>query len=61
MKKIMTPEEFATAMKAISKKHSGVDGDPEERHKAQDDLMRKMLRQLGYSKGANAFAGGWYA
>jgi len=54
----MTPEEFAKKMKDIA----GL-GDPEEKHIAADDLMRQLLRQLGYGEGVDIFKDMdiWYA
>ena len=46
---IMTPEEFAKAMKKAS------DYDEEVAHMQMDDLMSDLLRQLGYGEGIDIF------
>lgn len=54
----MTPEEFQAAMAAIFH-----DYDQEIAHIEADDLMVKLLTQLGYGEGAAIFdnASKWYA
>jgi hypothetical protein len=54
----MTPEEFAEAMRSIEK-----DSDVESRHSKADNLMMKVLRELGYTKGIKIYQrmDKWYA
>ena len=54
----MTPEEFAKEMKNIQEKCDTEDG-----HIAMDDLMCKVLCQLGYEEGIKIFVntGKWYS
>jgi hypothetical protein len=46
----MTPEEFAKAMEEIDE-----EWDAEERHIKADELMARVLAELGYGKGAGIF------
>jgi len=46
----MMPDQFAEAMKIID-----LEGYGEWRHKKMDELMCKLLRDLGYSKGVDIF------
>ena len=57
---MMTSDEFAEEMKQISIKY---EGDLECRHKAADDLMCGVLRELGYLRGVILFEEmyKWYA
>lgn len=48
--RMLTPEEFCDAMKAIAERQ-----DLEECHIAADDLMTSLLAQLGYGKGVDIF------
>ena len=54
---IMTPEEFAKAMKKAS------DYDEEDAHSKMDGIMADLLRQLGYGEGIDIFdnTSKWYA
>lgn len=54
---IMTPEEFAKAMKKAS------DYDEEDAHSKMDGIMADLLRQLGYREGINIFknTNKWYS
>lgn len=54
----MTPEEFYKEMKKISKI-----GDREQAHGLADELMCKVLTQLGYKKGIDIYNSmeQWYA
>lgn len=46
----MNPEEFALMADKIAK---DCQGDPEMSHSNLDDLMAKVLRELGYGKGVD--------
>lgn len=48
----MTPIEFEKEMKKLQKKYKH---DTEELHWSMDDLMMKVLIDLGYDKGVNIF------
>ena len=54
---IMTPEEFAKAMKKAS------DYDEEDAHMQMDGIMADLLRQLGYREGIDIFenTNKWYS
>lgn len=54
---IMTPEEFAKAMKKAS------DYDEEDAHSKMDGIMADLLRQLGYREGIDIFenTNKWYS
>jgi hypothetical protein len=56
----MTPEEFFYAMRKVSKDNTG---DPEAMHCDADDLMCKVLTELGYGAGIEVFnkMTKWYA
>jgi hypothetical protein len=56
----MTPTEFADAMMKIARTSSG---DPEAAHGNADDLLCKVLTELGYGEGVKVFEGmdKWYA
>lgn len=56
----ITPEEFEKEMCEIWEKQGG---DPEAAHGAMDDLMAKVLCQLGYGEGLNFWdkQEKWYA
>ena len=56
----MTPEEFYEAMKAID---DNLRYDEEVAHSEADDLMAKLLSDLGYDKGVAVFnqMHKWYA
>ena len=56
-KKVMTPEEFAVAMKEVT--YEGI----EEGHAAGDTLMENLLEKLGYGEGVKIFQEmtKWYA
>ena len=58
----ITPEIFAERMKNIQELYSDR-YDTEERHKAMDDLMCELLRELGYGEGIDIFeeTSKWYA
>lgn len=47
----MTPEEFAERMKELHRGHE----DPATDHKLADDLMARVLRQLGYGAGIDIY------
>ena len=53
----MTPEEFARRMQEIDS------GDPETSHREADELMARVLRELGYGAGVDVFdnMSRWYA
>ena len=55
-----TPEEFAAQMQKI---HETMGGDEEAAHRAMDDLMAKVLIELGYRDGVAIFDKQykWYA
>lgn len=55
----MTPEQFADAMREIAKNS----GDTEMAHGDADDLLCKVLTQLGYGEGVKIFEemDKWYA
>ena len=55
----MTPERFATKMRALSRDSY----DRERMHEAMDALMCKVLRTLGYEEGIKIFeqTDKWYA
>jgi hypothetical protein len=59
----MTPEEFAKKMDEIANGDMGKYADEEIRHPMADDLMVKLLKELGYEKGAEIFENmnKWYA
>ncbi len=61
----MTPEEFKLAMAKTVGKTEVKDwyGAPEDYHKAADNLMCRVLRELGYSEGVKIFLKSerWYA
>ena len=63
--KIMTPAEFAEAMKDIRDYDSGYGQgyNKEIRHVSMDSLMCNILRQLGYDEGIDIFekTSKWYA
>ncbi len=54
---LMTPEEFAKRMREIATY------DTEARHSEGDDLMMRVLKDLGYAEGVKVFDGmhKWYA
>jgi len=56
----MTPRDFAEAMLAIVREHSG---DSEAQHGWADELMETLLRSLGYEEEITIFEGmrKWYA
>jgi hypothetical protein len=56
----MTPEEFATTMRAIV---DSSQADPEEGHADADALLVRALRDAGYDAGCNAYmmVRKWYA
>ena len=56
----MTPEQFREAMKEIDAKYGA---DTEGAHALADDLICKVLRELGYGEGIDAFEAmhKWYA
>ena len=56
----MTPEQFRDAMKEIDEKYGA---DTEGAHGQADDLMCKLLRELGYEEGVEVFEKmhKWYA
>lgn len=59
-----TPEEFAAAMREIYPlSESGLTYDAEMAHVNADELMKKVLREMGYAGGLEAFdnATVWYA
>ena len=64
---IMTPEEFAKAMKKASDNLNDPTGHPyydeEVAHMQMDDLMSDLLRQLGYGEGIDIFenTNKWYS
>ena len=64
---IMTPEEFAKAMKKVSDNLNDPTGHPyydeEDAHMQMDDLMSYLLRQLGYGEGIDIFynTSKWYS
>ena len=64
---IMTPEEFANAMKKASDNLNDPTGHPyydeEVAHMQMDDLMSDLLRQLGYGEGIDIFenTNKWYS
>ena len=55
----MTPEQFAADMREIAK----FDADPEGAHSMADDLLCKLLTELGYAEGVKVFEDmdKWYA
>jgi hypothetical protein len=57
-KRVMTPEEFAAKMREIL-----VGVDLEDEHVEADNLMCRVLRDLGYTEGVTVFlqADMWYA
>jgi hypothetical protein len=58
---IMTPKEFARAMREIQP--PGERGDAEIEHQNADALMCEVLKELGYEEGVEIFLGMtlWYA
>lgn len=64
---IMTPEEFAKAMKTASYNLNDPTGHPyydeEDAHREMDGIMANLLRQLGYGKGIDIFenTNKWYS
>lgn len=54
----MTPEEFKTEMQEIADNYN-----TEIRHIEADDLMCKLLKELGYSEGVDVFESmyKWYS
>ena len=60
----MSPEEFTSAMKAIADRPPNKRGfvDTEVVHIDMDDLLVKVLRELGYGEGCDVFDGTekWY-
>lgn len=58
--KLLTPQEFADAMRAIESRNQG---DPEGTHVQADDLMATTLRAPGYGEGVDIFdnMARWYA
>lgn len=64
---IMTPEEFAKAMKKASYNLNDPTGRPyydeEDAHREMDGIMANLLRQLGYGEGIDIFDNTrkWYA
>lgn len=56
----MTPEEFEKQMREIADSSRG---DPEAAHATADELMQKVLKELGYGAGADVFDDvyKWYA
>ena len=65
--RVMTPEEFAKAMKKASDNLNDPTGHPyydeEVAHMQMDDLMSDLLRQLGYGEGIDIFenTNKWYS
>jgi len=59
-KKVMTPQEFADKIRAIEETHGG---DNEAMHSEADDLMCKLLREMGYGEGIAIYEEWtrWYA
>lgn len=57
---IMTPKEFEEEIVRIMERYPN---DPEATHAECDDLMCKVLKQLGYSAGVELFEDSerWYA
>ena len=55
----MTPEEFTKEMKAVAK----FPPDVEAGHSSGDELLCKVLRELGYGEGVEIFENmdKWYA
>ena len=58
----MTPAEFAAAMQSIALRAND-DGDLEHEHAQGDDLMERVLTDLGYGEGVRIFRemDKWYA
>ena len=65
--RIMTPEEFAKAMKKASDNLNDPTGHPyydeEDAHSEMDGIMADLLRQLGYGEGIDIFenTNKWYS
>jgi hypothetical protein len=57
---VMTPKEFTEEMRKIQNE---TDGDEEAIHGKMDELMCKVLKELGYGDGVDIFEGQtkWYA
>lgn len=55
----MTPKQFKQAMQKIADEEE----DKEDRHRAMDGLMSRMLGELGYKEGCDIFldTDRWYA
>ena len=55
-----TPEEFEAAMRQID---NSIEAHTESAHRGADDLMCKMLRELGYGDAVKVFEDmpKWYA
>ena len=60
---MMTKEEFYHEMLALKEKYIDVQDDKEDFHIKADELMCKLLIELGYGQGAEVFLDEpkWYA